>query len=688
MNVRIAGATLIKNEAIWRWKAGPMAFALNMLKGDEFFYDEETKKMVRDNYLEAMAMCEDPKILKLLGHGAAQILMRDADTLWSNYDDLVLNGLKNAKDKKTMFSMIVAFNATCKAKQCRVSEDREGFNDSAVKVMPFLKNVLVDILKSGNQDEAIFIQWISKIFFRMVRTDLLEYFREAESNKDWMDIMTQSLKYAIQGLTAKVGEDTLAEDVEDFHQCKILKFVLKAIRRYIFKYANASYEDDSLGPWCENWESTYALPFFDLFLEILKHRKQLKLPKNIIIILIRNIQYFAAFKIIRAERKQQYFDLLANDGFEIMKFTPEDQEKLEFEPIEYLREHEAETYSFNVRHEIINMVSFCMRHFEDSEIHKLMMELIAKKITDDSDIIAFEAALHLGEKIHDHILARVDEQVIYSAGLLLSAIKMFKTEHKFAKFRACKVIDKVLFPGFDEDNMLNEMSKSVVELMSDENLAMRAVASQTLTKLLAVPKLKDHFTPHLKDILLQFLKLVNEIESDTLMNSFQDMFDIYSDQIAPFAIDLIKTLTEIFEKMIAKEAKLSLLDEEDDDMNCMQVGAACIACINAIREILKAPIGIDVVRDMYPFIERICLLSFNQDQYDYYDDAISMLSMFVMKFKDVGFPDPLWGYLTVSCYYLTGIQNKRTDLIPEGTPDALIQLFNGIDEQEVSLIHF
>lgn len=39
------------------------------LKKDTFYYDETTKAVVRDNYLEAMCKCEDSKILRLLADG-------------------------------------------------------------------------------------------------------------------------------------------------------------------------------------------------------------------------------------------------------------------------------------------------------------------------------------------------------------------------------------------------------------------------------------------------------------------------------------------------------------------------------------------------------------------------------------------------------------------------------------------
>lgn len=220
--------------------------------------------------------------------------------------------------------------------------------------------------------------------------------------------------------------------------------------------------------------------------------------------------------------------------------------------------------------------------------------------------------------------------------------------------------------------------------MQHKNLAMRAAANQTLSKLLMVPKLKEYFTPHLKDILIKYLKLVSEIESDNLMNSFQDIFGIYSEEIAPFAIDLIGSLTVIYEKMVGKEFELHEKEDDDADMAAMEIGAASIACINAIRQIFQAPLDIGIVKELYQFVERISRISFTEKNFEYLDDCVNMLSLFIMKFKDVGFPDTLWSYVTISCYLITGIKDKRTDMIPADAPDFLVEVFMGLGAKDVS----
>ena len=67
-----------------------------------------------------------------------------------------------------------------------------------------------------------------------------------------------------------------------------------------------------------------------------------------------------------------------------------------------------------------------------------------------------------------------------------------------------------------------------------------------MQRLLLVPTLKEYFKPHLVEILKIYLKIVKEFESDTLLEVFKDVFTVYKEEIAPFAIDLIKSMTELF----------------------------------------------------------------------------------------------------------------------------------------------
>lgn len=383
--------------------------------------------------------------------------MRDRFDKWVDFPQKVLQLIQGAGDKKTVFSMIFAFQGYVNCMQN--DQAAPEINNASTLIFPSLKKIVVEILQQGNHSEAVFVKQIFKSFYLVNKTNLSEYFRNTEVNLEWMEIMTQGLKYSLEGLNRSVQQNLSEEEVEDSEHCKILSNITKSIRRYIFKYANSQYEDDDLQPWCANWESQYAIPFFDAFLDIFKLRKTFLLPNKIVIYLIRNLQYSAMFESIRSQKLDVYLEMIRTDAVELMKFTEEDQERLEYEPNEFVRENEAQTFMHNVKHEIVNLVTDIMSKYEkDLPVHKLIMNLVSENLENDSDPITLEAVLNLAEKVHDHIVVVVTPSEVYSAGLLLTAIKMFKSEHDFLKFRACKVIDKVLFPGFDVEKMLSDMS--------------------------------------------------------------------------------------------------------------------------------------------------------------------------------------------------------------------------------------
>lgn len=92
---------------------------------------------------------------------------------------------------------------------------------------------------------------------------------------------------------------------------------------------------------------------------------------------------------------------------------------------------------------------------------------------------------------------------------------------------------------------------------------------------------------------------------------------------------------------------------------------------------------IAIVKELYQYVERICKVAFTEKNFEYIDDCVNMLSLFIMKFKEVGFPETLWSYVSISCYLITGIEDKRTDLIPADTPEFLVEVFSHLSSTEV-----
>lgn len=98
-----------------------------------------------------------------------------------------------------------------------------------------------------------------------------------------------------------------------------------------------------------------------------------------------------------------------------------------------------------------------------------------------------------------------------------------------------------------------------------DNLPVRSNGAKALERLLKQPELMQHFLPHLKEILTNYLQLINEFESDSLIESLKGIFEIYSDVIGPYAGELIQNLTELFLKLHEKEKRLDKASNVTED---------------------------------------------------------------------------------------------------------------------------
>lgn len=221
--------------------------------------------------------------------------------------------------------------------------------------------------------------------------------------------------------------------------------------------------------------------------------------------------------------------------------------------------------------------------------------------------------------------------------------------HGFIRMRACIIIQKFTRDSFDLE-LLKKISDGVTKCMADkENLPVRSNGAKALERLLKQPELMQHFLPHLKEILTNYLQLINEFESDSLIESLKGIFEIYSDVIGPYAGELIQNLTELFLKLHEKEKKLDKTSNATEDF--MDAGFAVQACLVAISEILHAKIDQQTLLQVYEQIEPILLISLHEDGLDFMPDTCAIINMIIFKTDTI--TEKMWQLFPLYCYVMT-----------------------------------
>ena len=90
---------------------------------------------------------------------------------------------------------------------------------------------------------------------------------------------------------------------------------------------------------------------------------------------------------------------------------------------------------------------------------------------------------------------------------------------------------------FKDSNHMKEVVAQTYEcLHKDPALPVRLNAAISMKELLRNDEACKMLKPHLKEILEAYLKLMQEIESEELVNALEEIVSLYNEDIGPFAI--------------------------------------------------------------------------------------------------------------------------------------------------------
>jgi len=90
---------------------------------------------------------------------------------------------------------------------------------------------------------------------------------------------------------------------------------------------------------------------------------------------------------------------------------------------------------------------------------------------------------------------------------------------------------------FKDNNHMKEVVAGTYEcLHKDPALPVRLTAAISMKQLLSNDDACNMLKPHLKEILEAYLKLMQEIESEELVNALEEIVSIYNEDIGPYAL--------------------------------------------------------------------------------------------------------------------------------------------------------
>lgn len=501
-----------------------------------------------------------------------------------------------------------------------------------------------------------------------------------------MDFINSALTSSIIALRALLAAKTDDNLYTDNPYWNILKWSLRIYKRYSFVYGEPDKEKDEINkPFAKHWMQKYSVPLWELLVEILNNRAVIKVPAKILKEQITCLQYLLDSDAVDEKHKGNMEKFLFEDAFDLVRFTKEDEEVFQDNPVEYFRINDENNHDYSIAGHALNIFGKCFKqrgHLKS--FMKFVGEALATKVNPRTKqpitVIDIEAFFHIIES-HSIAVLRIKNISEIISGLLSNFVQPeLQSPHGFMRMRACKMVtmyaSSVLKP-----ELLKALSDGVIKCMADKDLPVRSCAAQALETLLKQKDLRDYFLPNLAEILKVYVVLVNEFENETLIASLKGIFEMYSEVIGPYAVDLVRSLVELFFKCLDKERKAEEEGEDNskNDKEMMESGFACQGCLSAIEEVLRSSVDKSLLPTLYTLVEPILEQGFHDSALDYLSEIGAILNAFIYSFEQL--PDGIWSWFVIICHSINTRPTQAPDF-PVWVTDNFKKIYNELPSDD------
>lgn len=167
-----------------------------------------------------------------------------------------------------------------------------------------------------------------------------------------------------------------------------------------------------------------------------------------------------------------------------------------------------------------------------------------------------EAILHSLGNLKEHISRSAELQASIEPLLQQYVFAELTSENPFMRARACWLYGQFgqlpnVFSSATGEDHLRHVLNGIYENLSHADLPVRVEAALALNGLLEHQIAIDFLRPGLEVLLKTYLKIMDDIDFDELVQALQQLVNVYHDEIAPFAVSLCQKLGEAYLRLIA-----------------------------------------------------------------------------------------------------------------------------------------
>jgi hypothetical protein len=519
-----------------------------------------------------------------------------------------------------------------------MDEDRLPLHTIIQESFSVLGSLVNDMINNKENTDALYmLHLVCKVFYVGNQLQISPYLMEGDNLDPWILFFK-----TILDMECPIDLRTPTDDQDEIQRrdksifWKIKGITAKTTYRIFVKYGNPALVEDKVltKAFANSFSLKYSIPLLESHLQLLLSRKENFVGSKCL---------NQALKFISASTKQSNTmeklkpfveNILYDTIIPIMFITQKDVSTFQNDPIEYIRnQYDFTETLFQPKNQVQDLLCYLCKYSGSKKkkskpeyLHKFL-NFAVKNLNEyqakiqsgqGADFRIKEALMFAISCIIDEINSQKDLRGNMEQMLQHYILPELSNDQPFMRLRACYVYGVYGSLKFKNQDHLKQAVEGIYNNMNENQpLPVKFHASCALEKILSRNvEAQDLIKPGLNLLLKCYLQLMNELDNEELVSSFENIMTVFQDFISPFAADICQHLKQQYIRLIGQ-------DNDDDDGESI---LAAVASFTSIRRILDAisedkPLLAQVEHIIYP-----CLLhSLTADGLDSIEEGIECI---------------------------------------------------------------
>ena len=594
--VSLNAAIQLKNYVKSYWKNDAKQIKIN--NEDTIIINQEDKSYIRNKLLEAIIYIieiENKTILKQYNQCIQTILKYDFKKNLTENKDFInkIIACLSSKNLKQIYAGIILFGQLSKIFEFDNEESQKLYNDELIKVNNYLLLSLYECKNINEITQANFAYKIIKIFFRGFQGAVPELFIQENIFEKWINFIVNIIKTPIDENNINKGEN---QRKNIFYKLK--RVCYQTVTRIIQKYSRYLSKKEQT-PFEKMINDKYIKVFFDLYKTIFINQFNNKIfiddygktcIYNFFSTLMDNKEF--NHNIIELFIKDEN-NILLNNIINDCVLTYQDLELWHNDPKKYLAEkmeimNDFLTKRYNSCKLFISLWKYKDKQSGKYIYYQTLYDFLCKVLINETNNINIEKQNllnNLNNKPYYLIYNQINfclrkESILYiiksnfyyvlkfSRNTFEDFVEKiiypeFGSSCAFLREQACNFIKE--FRGYEYTNkiLIENITKGLSYLMqNDPVLQVRFESAMALSSILKQKYVKDLLKGNILPLLKIYIKLMEETDLEEIMNSLQEVVQIFTEESKTYIVHLSEYLNKYFNNLVN-----NISNNEEEEQN-------------------------------------------------------------------------------------------------------------------------